>query len=316
MHTLSVMIDIVLPVFGVVAIGYGTAKMGWMGENAIEGLNQFCFNIAIPLLLFRLLATSELPDTTPWGYLISYYGAVGVTYGAALVLGRRLFGFSLVEGAVFGLCAGFSNTIMIGIPLTLRAFGDAASFPLFVLIGLHGVVLMTLTTIVAETGLGRSESLGKLPAAVGRRLITNPIILSLLLGIAFNFAGLDIPQTADTVLETLGSAALPCATFAMGSSIARFKLAGSINHLGVIMVLKLALLPLLVWVLAAQIFRLDEIWVSVGVLLASLPTGITAYLFAERYRVIVPTAASGVLVSTIVSFLTVSLVLGFLGVGG
>ena len=316
MNTVAVMIDIVLPVFGVIAIGYGAAKAGWMGESAIDGLNQFCFNIAIPLLLFRLLATSEFPETAPWGYLVTYYGGVGIVYLAAILLGGRLFGFTLVEGAVFGLCAGFSNTIMIGIPLVLRAFGEEASFPLFVLIGLHGVILMTLTTVLAEIGLGRGDTLAKLPRAVGKRLISNPIIIGLLAGFAYNLTGQPLPQTLDAVLETLGSAALPCATFAIGTSISRFHLAGSVGHLSLITVLKLLVHPVLVWVLGRYAFDLSPLWLSVAVLLAALPVGITGYLFAERYRVIVPAAASAVLVSTILSFLTVSVVLSYLGVRG
>lgn len=315
MNTFTVMIDIVLPVFGVVAIGYGVAKAGWMGESAIEGLNQFAFNVAIPLLLFRLVATSQFGEVTAWSYLASYFGAVGILYVTAIVLGRLFFGFSVVEGTIFGLCAGFSNNIMIGIPLVLRAFGEQASLPLFVLVGLHGVIIMTLTTVIAEISLGRGEALSKLPRTILKRLMANPIIIALAAGLATNAAGLTIPATVDSIVETLGSAALPCATFAIGASISRFTLAGSVPHVSLITVLKLVIHPLLVWFFTRHVFGLGHLWVSVAVLLAALPTGITAYLFAERYRVIIPAAASCVLVTTVISFATVSFILTFLGAG-
>jgi len=236
-------------------------------------------------------------------------------FAAAIAAGRVLFSFTLTESAIFGMCAGFSNTILIGIPLVLRAFGDQATLPLFLLIALHGVILFSATTVLAEVGLGRGEALGKLPKTVVKRLFANPILIGLLAGLVFNLAGLSIPGPADALAETLGAAAMPCATFAMGASISRFKLAGSIPHVGVSALLKLVVHPLIVWVLARYVFDLAPLWTSVAVLLASLPCGVNAYLFAERYGVIVPTAASSVLVNTALSFVTVSIVLALLGVG-
>lgn len=315
MNTVSVMVEIVLPVFGVVAIGYIAAKLKWMAESAIAGLSQFVFNIAIPVLLFRTMAQAELPEFSAWGYLISYYAGVFVVFTAAIVTGRGIFAFSLTESAIFGMCCGFSNTILIGIPLVLRAFGDQATLPLFLLIALHGVILFSATTIIAEVGLGHGQAFSKLPKTVVKRLFANPILIGLLAGLLFNLSGLTIPSPVDALAETLGDAAMPCATFAMGASISRFKLAGSLPHVGVSALLKLVIHPILVWILAAHVFNLPPLWTSVAVLLAALPCGVNAYLFAERYQVIVPTAASSVLVNTALSFVTVSIVLILLGAG-
>ncbi|MEM1400252.1 MAG: AEC family transporter, partial [Pseudomonadota bacterium] len=238
MSSVSVLIEIIVPVFGVVAIGFLVAKMRWMADSAVEGLSQFVFNIAIPVLLFRTMAQTELPEIQAFGHLASYFGAVAVIFGTAMALGRLVFSMRLVEMAIFGMCASFSNSILIGIPLVLLAFGDEATLPLFFIISIHGVVLFAATTVLAEVGLGRGERLSRLPFKVAKRLFANPILIGLALGLVVNAVGLTLPTVVDRLAETLGAAALPCATFAMGASISRFKLAGALPQVGLAMMLK------------------------------------------------------------------------------
>jgi len=72
----NVILDIVLPVFGVMVIGYGAARLGFFSEQTCRVLTRFVFNFAIPALLFRSLATTDLPPVLPWGHLLSYYLSV------------------------------------------------------------------------------------------------------------------------------------------------------------------------------------------------------------------------------------------------
>ena len=118
----------------------------------------------------------------------------------------------------------------------------------------------------------------------------------------------------DTIAETLGQAALPCATFDMGASLAQYRIAGSLAESGVLIGLKIVIHPLLVWLLATQVFDVAPLWVSVAVVMAALPTGVNAYLFAERYGTGIAQAATAVLVSTGITIGTLSLLLLVLGV--
>ncbi|MBM3223863.1 MAG: hypothetical protein FJZ47_08695 [Candidatus Tectomicrobia bacterium] len=74
-------------------------------------------------------------------------------------------------------------------------------------------------------------------------------------------------------------------------------------------VLKLCLQPLLVWLLAALVFHLPPLWSQVVTVLAALPTAANAYLFAQRYRVGIGTAAAVAVVSTAASCVTLTIVL-------
>lgn len=304
-------VDIVAPVFGVLLIGYGAARLRLIDETSTRGLVLFVFNFAIPPLLFRSLALAELPAAVPWGLLLSYYLAV-LTVFALGMLGARGFSRKLAEQGLFGFGAAYSNAVLIGVPLILTAFGDAASLPLFLLIACHSPILFTLLIVMIEAGHGSGAGLRQLPGEVVRGLLRNPLIIGLALGLTWNLLALPLPGLVDSVLKTLGQAALPGALFAMGASLSRYRIAGRLPEAVLLVTLKMLVHPLLVWWLATGVFRLPPLWVQVAVLLAALPGGVNVYLFAERYRVAVDTASTTIVLGTAVSLVSLPLVLALL----
>ena len=107
----------------------------------------------------------------------------------------------------------------------------------------------------------------------------------------------------------LGSAATPCALFALGASLTRYSLGGNLREPAWLVALKTVIHPFIVWLLATQVFDVPPLWVATGVLLAALPAGITPYLFAQRYGACQSTVASAVFLSTLVSVATLSALL-------
>ena len=88
---MEIVVEIVLPVFGVVLLGFGAARMGWFKGEAESGLASFVFNFAVPLMLFRSLATAQLPETIPWGFFGSFYIAAAATAVSGFLLARFVF---------------------------------------------------------------------------------------------------------------------------------------------------------------------------------------------------------------------------------
>jgi hypothetical protein len=88
---MQVIVDIVLPLFGVLAMGYAAARLGAFDEAANRGLALFVFMFAMPMLLFRALASATLPQQIPWGFMLSYYGGAFVVFAVAMLAGRLLF---------------------------------------------------------------------------------------------------------------------------------------------------------------------------------------------------------------------------------
>ncbi len=303
---MNIVLDIILPVFGVVFIGYVAGRFSWIGREAIEGLSTFVFNFAIPALLFRSLATAELPADIPWGYLISYYAGVFTVFALGIAAARFWFAQPLEGQGIFALGAGFSNTVLLGIPLILTAFGEQASVPIFLIISFHSFLLMPTVTTIIEFGRGQGESVSQLWITTFKSLFTNPIILGLLAGMTFNLFSFGIPHALDSVAQMLGAAATPGALFAMGASLSQYRVAGNLSEAGVLSVFKLIVHPSVVWLLATFVFQIEPLWIAVAVVMAAMPTGVNMYLFAQRYKVAVAEATTTVLLCTALSVVTLS----------
>lgn len=292
----------VLPIFLVMALGWSATRLHLIGERTGEGLSDYVFVIAIPVLLFRSLVTAKLPDIQPWTFWASYFGALALVWAAASLAARRFFGRTAEEGVVAGIATGYANTVLIGIPLILRVFGEEGAIPLFLLIAVHTPVTITVATLLVESA---SDAGGKV-VAILQKLAKNPIILGILAGVAWRASGIALPDPAQTTLKFIADSAAPCALFAMGSALSRYGFGGEPRLLILIVVLKLLVHPLAVWLLASQVFGLPPLWTAVATVLAACPAGVNAYLFAERHRVGLSLASGAIAASTVVSIASIS----------
>lgn len=311
---MEILIDIVLPVFGTVFIAYGSARLGWFPETAVDNLSRFVFNFAIPPMLFHTMAQRTLPDPIEWAFLISFFGAGYVVWILGMLISLWWFRRDFAHASLAGMTGAFGNTVLLGIPLILTTFGDAATLPVFLIIAFHSWQYFSVVTVLVEGSRGQKGALAGIPWAIVKGLITNPILIGLLAGIAWNVFALPLPKPVADIAEFMGGAALPCAVFAMGASLARYRLSGAIWEALVGSTLKLLAFPALTYVLATYVFAMDPLWRDVAVIMAALPVGVNVYLFADRYNAGTQAAATSMLVSTFLSFATIAGVLHFLGV--
>ena len=299
---------VVLPVFGLIALGYLARWTKLLRETTGEGLSDFVFVLAVPCLLFRTLAKADVPQTQPWGYWIAYFTGLAVVWALAMLIASRFFARKGPELVVSGFAAAQSNTVFVGVPMILKAYGDAGAVPLGLLLAIHLPVTMTVATLLAE---GRSAS----PAMMIRRLFTHPIIIGIILGmLARPFVG-QLPAPFWTLIDLIAGAAVPCALVSLGIAMRRYGLESGLGLPVALSALKLGLHPLIVYLLATKVFDMPAHWSGVAVLFAACPCGINAYLFAERYRQGVADASSAITLSTLISLFTTAAWLTWLGVG-
>jgi malonate transporter len=301
-------IAIVLPVFGLIGIGYAARLFGLVGDRAGEGVSDFVFALAVPCLIFRTLVRADVPDVQPWGYWIAYFAAVAIVWAMASFAARRFFGLAGTAAVVVGFAAGQANTVMMGIPLILSAYGEEGAVPLFLLVAIHLPVIMVAATVMIE---GRNAPL----LGIARRLLVHPVILSMILGLLGRLVSDRIPGPLWQIIEMMGSAAVPCSLVAMGIALRRYGMEAGWQLPALVTVLKLAVQPLIVLVLARYVFTMPRAWSGVAVLFAACPTGVNAYLFAERYREGVAITSSAIALSTALALGTTVLWLQVLGVG-
>ncbi len=128
--------DAVLPVFALILLGYGAARIGILGEAATNSLNDFVVWLALPALLFQAMATVKAGDLAHGGFLAAFGIGMVATYALSFLLDRRT-GHRLADRGIEGLDAAYANTGFMGIPLGLAVFGPDL---------LPGLVLATLMT--------------------------------------------------------------------------------------------------------------------------------------------------------------------------
>ena len=310
---MSALSQTMVPVFGLLALGYLAARVRLIGDGGVKGLVIFVFNFSIPALLLTSMARLDFPSELEWGFLVAYYASSLAVYGIGSLAGRFVFDRRLAEQAIFGMSASFSNTVLIGIPVVLTALGPEASLPMLLIIAFHSALFMPLTVALIAVGQGGNGPVTRRITAVFGDVLRNPIILGILMGAIVNLGDVDVWSGLAALLDFLASAAVPCALFALGASLVGLPPSGDLPPAVSLSALKLVAHPLLAGVIAGPLLGLDGPMFSVPIVLAAMPTGVNVYLFGARYEEAAGVAARTVLLSTVGSVVTIWLVLTWIG---
>lgn len=307
---MGIILEIIFPLFALVACGYVAGYARLINEAGIDGITNFVFYVAVPVLLFRSLARSDLLDPAALNIIFAYYGGVFSVFILACLIGRVFFHLPIEEQAIMGMGACYSNTIFFGIPIVYTAYGEEAIFPLLIIITFNGLFLYPLIIFIISLGR-REQGLARLKAAV-QAMLRNPLVISVIIGSIWSLNGWGLSGAVDGFAKFLSSATAPAALFALGASLTVYRVAGSITESLVGVFLKLFILPLIVWYLAGAVFVLPPLWVAALTITAAVPSGANVYLTAQAYGVYIARASSVILIGTVVSIVSVSALLAVL----
>ena len=300
-------LEIALPLYLLVLIGFLLARFGNWPKSVAEALSRFVFMIAIPAMLFGL--TSDLARLPPIDarVLVAYFGACLLVFWVGRIVAARLFHEDGVGQSVFSMGAIYGNTVMLGLPIAKAAIGEAAVPSLALVLVTNTLVMWTLATTSVEWARGGQLSrIGILKTV--RSVLTNPIVASILIGMLWSLTGLPLPWAIKSTVNLLGSAAVPLALVTVGFGLAAYRVREGMREALAITALKLVALPGAVW-LIAWLIRLPPLETQVVVLLSSIAVGVNAYLMAREFRSLEGPVSTALLLSTVLSAITVPLVL-------
>ena len=302
---MGVVVDTVLPVFGLMLTGYIFARTRLIEPAGTRGLSVFVFSAAMPALLFRSIA-AEGPSAAGLQIVYAYFAPTLVLFGAAMLLGRLRFGYPLQLQSLVGITASFGNSVQLGIPIIFTAFGPGGEQPLLLIIAFHSLVLITLATALVEIGLGKGKGGLRALGRVVRALVQNPLIISIAVGALFPLTGTRMPGPLDQFLRLFAAAGGPCALFVLGASLAGLRLSGDFAETALVGALKLVVHPLLVFAVCDLLLHLPPLDTAVATACAAMPSGANAFILAQRYDLYVARSASVILVTTVLSVMTLS----------
>jgi len=270
-----------------------------MPPTAMEAIGLFSFNVALPAMLFKLMAAQPLRESFDAIYFAGYLGACLAIFAVVLLIGRIARG-NIRIGSAFGAAAAMGNVGYLAPPLMLPMLGPRIAGPVAMAIVAEVAVIIALGTMLMAPS-AKGEGLKAVMAGL-RGLLRNPVILSIALGAASAGLELPIPAPIERFLAFLGNAAGPTALFALGGKLARLKIGGALFAVAFgITAAKLFVYPALVWFVLESWLALDPFWVICGVLLAAMPTATNAYLLAQRQGVGAEEASAAVLFTTIIA---------------
>ncbi len=302
---------IVLPVFGLIGVGYAVAWARLLPEGTGRALGDFCFVIALPLLIFRIMATADFSGASPFHLWLAYYAGFATVWVVGTLTVRRLFGRDARTGVVAGVSSAFPNLGLLAIPLVIVAYGDEGAAALAVLLTVNLPVMMAVSTVLNERALvvdGVSPHTDP-PAALKAAAIAlagNPMIIGIVAGLAWRLLGLPLGGPAGTVVTDLSGVAGTLALFTVGMTLRQYSISGNIRPALIIAVLKLVVMPAIVFALLATVIHLPSLWARALVVGAACPTGVNAWLAAARFRTGEAIASNAITLSTAAAVVTVT----------
>ncbi|MEP3845140.1 MAG: AEC family transporter [Paracoccaceae bacterium] len=294
---MQALLDIILPVFVVIGFGYLVTWKGMISEAAIDGLVRFTQNFAIPCLLFRAISQIDLGANASAPLIFSYYLGAFSSFFLGYLGARLLFKRNAVDAVAIAFACLFSNTVLLGLPITERAFGADALAANFAIIAFHAPLCYMLGVTAME--IARNQSKGVLDRA--QRVITamfhNPFVIAILLGLLANLTNLQLPGPLVEGIDLMATAGLPTALFSLGGILFRYRPEGDMKAILMVCAISLIVHPTIVYG-AATFTGLDQAALRSAVLTAAMAPGVNAYVFAHMYGAARRVAASSVLIAT------------------
>ena len=305
-------VSAVIPVFGLVLCGYLAGKFGIVGAESSDALNQFVFYFALPAMLFVAVARGSLAEILNWPFLGAVVAGALACAAIGFFVSRLASRGSGQENTMRALNASFGNTGYLGIPLLTVAYGEVAALPAAMATVATNVMLFAVGLALLELYDDKHESHAKGVALALLGVLKSPLIWPIGLAIGMVVAGLALPAPVARFADLLAGSAGPAALFALGLFVSRQAMGEGMAAGWPSVMLKLVLHPLIAAVLVYHFVPLEPLWAKVAVVCASLPLGASAFVLAQRYKVLeVETSCSAVL-STGLSVLTVSAVMAAL----
>ena len=297
-------------IFAVVAIGWAVSRSGRLGsDDAAQVLSGAAFYIFVPALLFRTTARidfAHLDTRILIAFFVPALAMIGAVYAFLRARASDAPGRA-AEPSVRAITASFGNTVQVGIPLAAALFGEAGLALHITIVSLHSLTLLTALTALVELDLAReqrrtdpgSAHILRMLATTVRNTVIHPVILPVLAGLAWNASGIALPGVVDEILATLGTAVVPVCLVLIGVSLAHYGVRGAMRAAVVLSVLKLVLMPILVLTFARGVIGLAGTPLAIVVMMAALPVGSNAFIFAQRYRTLQAETSTATVISTL-----------------
>lgn len=304
---MNALLEVILPVFVVIGFGYAAARAGIFTAEMIDNVMRFAQTFAVPCLLFRSVATLDLGTAFDPGLMLSFYIGAYACFAVGFLGAKFLFRRQTADAVAIGFVCLFSNSLLLGLPITERAYGPDALAGNYAILSIHAPMFYAFGIVLMEAVRhhGTGLSVAAIATKALRAIFSNALVLGITAGLAVNITNLPLPVSVFGGIDLLASAAIPTALFGLGGVLTRYRPEGDRLTIAMVCAISLVLHPAITYTLGRFAFGIDTAQLRSAVMTAAMAPGVNAYLFAAMYGVAMRVAASAVLLATAASILTI-----------
>jgi predicted permease len=308
-------INLALPFFGLIFIGFACGKIKQIPDTALAWMNFFIVYVALPALFYRILAQTPLEQLAKVDFVFATTLSTFWAFAVAFAIGMAVRRGRIDESTIAGLAGGYGNIGYMGPGLALATLGAEAAVPVALIFCFDTLLLFTLVPFLMALAKPQQMSLARTAIDVVKRIVTNPLVIATALGILSAAVRFQPPVALERLMQFLQNAAAPCALFTLGVTVALRPLKKMPWEVPFTTVVKLVLHPVLMFLLLSLFGPFDQLWVYTAFLMAALPPALNVFVFARQYDTWVEQASGAVLVGTLVSVFTLTSVMWMVKTG-
>ena len=291
----------VLPMCLIMALGYGTRRLGWIRREEIFAINKIAFRIFLPCLLYYNVYCSDLSGS--FDPLLMAYAVGGVLLTFGLSLGYTLLTEKLPERRGVMIQGMFrSNYVIMGIPVATALLGSDQLGTVSILIAVVVPLFNMLAVVVLEVFRGQKPK----PLHILGQIAKNPLVIGSVLGILTLAAGIRLPHILEQTIQNISAIASPLQLFLLGAFFQFSGLKTYRRELVTVSAAKLIVAPGLFLGLGALLGFRDVAFVSLIGVFAS-PTAVNSFTMAQQMGGDAELAGDIVVITSAVSILTMFL---------
>lgn len=312
MQDFTYILSLTSPTFILILLGFLAVRFGFLEKENVRTLAWFVVNFGLPAAMFKALSSRSFQDILHYDYLL-IFGLGSLISFLLLFFVAKFKNKTLTECALFGLGGSISNSLMVGFPIIMQLFGDAALVPFALTLIVENLFILPLALALADTGQHEGGSFAKALLKSLPQLAKNPIIASIALGLCSSALNWQPPEFVGRVIDMLSVTVGGVALFAIGGMLVGLKPKGMLTDISSIVLGKLIIHPLSVFAMMMLFSPMQPLFQNVAIILACMPMFSIYAVIGMRYNM--GGLCSAVLLpATLMAFVTINLVIWILGV--
>ena len=308
-------INLALPFFGLIFIGFACGKIKQIPDTALAWMNFFILYVALPALFYRIVAQTPLEQLARVDYVFATTLATFIAFAVSFAIGMAVRRGDIAESTIAGLAGGYGNIGYMGPGLALATLGPQAAVPVALIFCFDTLLLFTLVPFLMALAKPQQLSIAATALEVVKRIVLHPLMIATAAGVVSAAIRFQPPLALDRLLQFLHNAAAPCALFTLGVTVALRPLKKMPWEVPPLALVKLVIHPALIFLMLSLFGPFDRLWVDTALLMAALPPALNVFVFARQYDTWVEQASSAVLVGTLLSVFTLTSVMWMVKTG-